>query len=115
MLEEEVTLQSEYVHVVPPKSLKRYAATRPFSGVLAPQPNKTAAAGVELSLAHAVARHPARRAARRCAAALTTSKRACYLRGAGDAQGAHPSLDPTLPKLRLEGVCSASTSGAAAG
>lgn len=109
LLEGDVSLQAEQVQLVSPKNLKRYIADPTFLGVLAPHPNKTRGLlEVELSLAHGV---------------LDT-----LLGGAGEAVALRPltdieegvltyvvletlkvltpSLDPTMPKLRLEGVSS---------
>ena len=41
MLEEPVSVQAEYVHVVPMSQLQHYIGETTFLAVLAPQPNKT--------------------------------------------------------------------------
>jgi flagellar motor switch protein FliM len=107
MLEEKVSLQAEYVHVVPMSQLKHYVGDTTFLAVLTPQPNKTRGLlEVELGLAHHAID--------------------MLLGGAGDAvalrpltdieegvmtyliietlKALSPSLDPSLPKLRIEGV-----------
>jgi type III secretion system YscQ/HrcQ family protein len=107
LLEEEVSLQTEYVHVVPLSKLRRYVGEPTFLAVLTPQPNKTRGLlEVELGLAHL---------------ALDL-----LLGGAGDTvalrpltdieegvmtyviietlKALAPNLDPSLPKLRIEGV-----------
>ncbi len=109
LLEEEVSLSAEYVHVVSPKNLRRYVGEPTFLGVLAPQPNKTRGLlEVELSLAHAV-----------LDILLGGAGEAVALRPLTDIEegvltyvlletlkALTPNLDPSLPKLRLEGVCS---------
>ncbi len=107
MLEEDVSLSVEYAHIVPPTKLRRYVGEPTFLAVLAPSPNKTRGLlEVELGLAHMAID--------------------MLLGGTGEAVGLRPltdieegvmtyvlietlkalapSLDPTLPKLRIEGV-----------
>ncbi|MFZ5441659.1 MAG: type III secretion system cytoplasmic ring protein SctQ [Myxococcota bacterium] len=107
MLEEQVSMQAEYVHVVPMSQLQHYIASPTFLAVLTPQPNKTRGLlEVELGLAHHAID--------------------LLLGGAGDAvalrpltdieegvmtyviietlKALSPTLDPSLPKLRIEGV-----------
>lgn len=107
MLEEQVSMSAEYVHVVPMSQLQHYVGEPTFLAVLAPQPNKTRGLlEVELGLAH----H-----------AIDT-----LLGGAGEAvalrpltdieegvmtyviietlKAFSPSIDPALPKLRIEGI-----------
>lgn len=107
MLEEQVSLQAEYVHVVPMSQLQHYVGETTFLAVLAPQPNKTRGLlEVELGLAHHAID--------------------LLLGGAGDTvalrpltdieegvmtyviietlKALSPTLDPSLPKLRIEGV-----------
>lgn len=109
MLEEQVSLQAEYVHVVPMSQLQHYVGETTFLAVLAPQPNKTRGLlEVELGLAHHAID--------------------LLLGGAGDAvalrpltdieegvmtyvvietlKALSPTIDPSLPKLRIEGVVS---------
>jgi flagellar motor switch protein FliM len=107
ILEENVSLQAEYVHLVPMSALRRYVGEPTCLAVLAPLPNKTRGLmELELSLAH-----------------LAID---LMLGGAGEAVGLRPltdleegmmtyllietlkalspSLDPALPRLRLESV-----------
>jgi flagellar motor switch protein FliM len=107
LLEEEVTLKLEQVHMVPPSTLRRFVSAPTFLAVLAPQPNKARGfIEVELALAHVVIDK--------------------LLGGAGDAvpmraltdieegvlmyvllevmRDLAPHLDPSLPRLRLESV-----------
>jgi flagellar motor switch protein FliM len=107
MLEEKVSLQVEYAHVVPMSQLQHYVGETTFLAVLTPQPNKTRGLlEVELGLAHHAID--------------------MLLGGAGDAvalrpltdieegvmtyliietlKALSPSLDASLPKLRIEGV-----------
>lgn len=109
MLEEHVSLQAEYVHVVPMSQLQHYVGETTFLAVLAPQPNKTRGLlEVELGLAHHAID--------------------LLLGGAGDTvalrpltdieegvmtyviietlKALSPNVDPSLPKLRIEGVVS---------
>ncbi len=109
LLEEDVHLSTEYVHVVSPKNLRRYVGEPTFLGVLAPQPNKTRGLlEVELGLAHAALNM-----------LLGGAGEAVALRPLTDIEegvltyvvletlkALTPSLDPSLPKLRLEGVVS---------
>lgn len=107
ILDEEVSLSAEYVHVVPLTKLRHYVGEPTFLAVLTPQPNKTRGLlEVELGLAHMAID--------------------MLLGGAGDAvslrpltdieegvmtyviietlRALAPSLDPNLPKLRIEGL-----------
>lgn len=107
MLEEQVSLQAEYVHVVPMSKLQRYVGETTFLAVLTPQPNKTRGLlEVELGLAHhaidmllggtgeAVALRP-----------LTDIEEGVMTYVIIETLKAlAPSLDPSLPKLRIEGV-----------
>ena len=108
MLEEEVQLTTDYVHVVAPNKLRRYVSDPAFLAVLAPQPNKTRGfLEVELGLAHVV-----------IDMLLGGAGEAVSLRPLTDIEegvmtyviietlkALSPALDPTLPRLRLEGVC----------
>lgn len=108
MFEEEVALTTEYVHVVAPKNLRRYVGEPTFLGVLAPQPNKTRGfLEVELGLAHVA-----------IDMLLGGAGEAISLRPLTDIEegvmgyvlietlkALAPSLDPSLPRLRLEGIC----------
>lgn len=107
MLEEQVSVQAEYVHVVPMSQLQHYIGETTFLAVLAPQPNKTRGLlEVELGLAHhaidmllggageAVALRP-----------LTDIEEGVMTYVIIETLKAlAPSLDPALPKLRIEGV-----------
>ena len=107
MLEEPVSVQAEYVHVVPMSQLQHYIGETTFLAVLAPQPNKTRGLlEVELGLAHhaidmllggageAVALRP-----------LTDIEEGVMTYVIIETLKAlSPSLDPALPKLRIEGV-----------
>jgi flagellar motor switch protein FliM len=107
MLEEEVSIHAEYVHVVPMSQLQHYIGETTFLAVLAPQPNKTRGLlEVELGLAHhaidmllggageAVALRP-----------LTDIEEGVMTYVIIETLKAlSPSLDPSLPKLRIEGV-----------
>jgi len=108
MFEEDVTLHTEYVHVVAPKALRRYVGDPTFLAVLAPQPNKTRGfLEVEVGLAHAA-----------IDMLLGGAGEAVSLRPLTDIEegvmgyvlietlkALAPSLDPSLPRLRLEGIC----------
>ncbi len=107
MLEEPVSMQAEYVHVVPMSQLQHYIGETTFLAVLAPQPNKTRGLlEVELGLAHhaidmllggageAVALRP-----------LTDIEEGVMTYVIIETLKAlSPSLDPSLPKLRIEGI-----------
>lgn len=107
MLEEEVSLQADYVHVVPMSQLQHYVGETTFLAVLTPQPNKTRGLlEVELGLAHHA-----------IDMLLGGSGDAVALRPLTDLEegvmtyliietlkALSPSLDPGLPKLRIEGV-----------
>src|SRR5262249_55456673 len=54
LVEEDVSLTVDYVHVVATRNLRRYIGDPTFMAVLAPQPNKTRGfLEIELGLAHA--------------------------------------------------------------
>ncbi|MEW5739331.1 MAG: type III secretion system cytoplasmic ring protein SctQ [Myxococcota bacterium] len=107
MLEEQVSLQTEYVHVVPLAKLRRYIGEPTFLAVLTPQPNKTRGLlEIELGLAHQA-----------IDMLLGGAGEAVALRPLTDIEegvmtyviietlkALAPSLDPSLPKLRIEGV-----------
>lgn len=107
MLEQEVTIAAEYAHIVPPSKLRRYVGEPTFLAILAPQPNKTRGLlEVELGLAHQV-----------IDLLLGGTGEAVGLRPLTDIEegvmtyviietlkALSPSLDPSLPKLRVEGV-----------
>lgn len=107
MLEEQVSMQAEYIHVVPMTQLQHYIGETTFLAVLAPQPNKTRGLlEVELGLAHhaidmllggageAVALRP-----------LTDIEEGVMTYVIIETLKAlAPSIDPALPKLRIEGV-----------
>ncbi len=107
LLDEEVSLQTEYVHVVPLSKLRRYVGEPTFLAVLTPQPNKTRGLlEVELGLAHlaldlllggtgdSVALRP-----------LTDIEEGVMTYVIIETLKAlAPNLDPSLPKLRIEGV-----------
>ena len=107
MLEEQVSLTAEYVHVVPMSQLKHYIGEPTFLSVLTPQPNKTRGLlEVELGLAHhaidmllggtgeAVALRP-----------LTDIEEGVMTYVIIETLKAlAPAIDPALPKLRIEGV-----------
>jgi flagellar motor switch protein FliM len=107
MLDERISLTSEYVHFIHPSKLRKYVADPTFLGVLAPIPNKARALlEVDIGLAHW---------------AIDT-----LLGGTGEAVGLRPltdieegvmtfvvletlkalspAIDSSLPKLRLETV-----------
>ncbi len=108
LFEEDVSLATEYVHVVTPKNLRRYVGEPTFLAVLAPQPNKTRGfLEVEVGLAHIA-----------IDMLLGGSGEAVSLRPLTDIEegvmgyvlietlkALAPSLDPSLPRLRLEGIC----------
>jgi len=108
LLEEEVHLTADYVHVVPTRNLRRYVGDPTFLAVLAPQPNKTRGfLEIELGLAHVA-----------IDMLLGGAGEAVSLRPLTDIEegvmtyviletlkALAPSVDPSLPKLRLEGVC----------
>ncbi|MBL9037377.1 MAG: type III secretion system cytoplasmic ring protein SctQ [Archangium sp.] len=107
MLDEKVSLSAEAAHVVHPSNLRRYVGDPTFLAVLAPLPNKTRGLlEVELGLAHmaidmllggsgdAVALRP-----------LTDIEQGVMTYVLIETLKAFaPSLDPALPKLRLESV-----------
>jgi type III secretion system YscQ/HrcQ family protein len=103
-----VHLTADYVHVVPTRNLRRYVGDPTFLAVLAPQPNKTRGfLEIELGLAHVA-----------IDMLLGGAGEAISLRPLTDIEegvmtyviletlkALAPSVDPSLPKLRLEGVC----------
>ncbi len=107
MLEEEISIQAEYVHVVPMTQLRHYIGDTTFLAVLTPQPNKVRGLlEVELGLAHHA-----------IDLLLGGAGEAIALRPLTDIEEGvmtyliietlkvlSPSLDPSLPKLRIEGV-----------
>jgi flagellar motor switch protein FliM len=107
LLEEEVSLTADYVHVVATRNLRRYIGDPTFLAVLAPQPNKTRGfLEVELGLAHAA-----------IDMLLGGGGEAISLRPLTDLEegvmtyviietlkALSPTVDPSLPRLRLEGV-----------
>ena len=107
MLEEQVSLQTEYVHVVPLPKLRRYIGEPTFLAVLTPQPNKTRGLlEIEIGLAHQA-----------IDMLLGGAGEAVALRPLTDIEegvmtyviietlkALAPALDPSLPKLRIEGV-----------
>jgi type III secretion system YscQ/HrcQ family protein len=107
ILEEKVSLQADYVHIVPMARLQHYLGETTFLAVLAPQPNKTRALlEVELGLAHhaidlllggageTVALRP-----------LTDIEEGVMTYVIIETLKAlSPSLDPALPRLRIEGL-----------
>jgi flagellar motor switch protein FliM len=107
MLEENVSLQAEYVHIVPFSRLRRYIGEPTFLAVLAPQPHKTRGLlEVELGLAH-----------RAIDLLLGGAGEAMALRPLTDIEegvmtyviietlkALAPTLDPSLPSLRIEGM-----------
>lgn len=108
LLEEEVQLTTDYVHVVPTRNLRRYVGDPTFLAVLAPAPNKTRGfLEVELGLAHVA-----------IDMLLGGAGEAISLRPLTDIEegvmtyviletlkSLAPTVDPSLPKLRLESVC----------
>ncbi len=108
LFEEEVELTADYVHVVATRNLRRYVGDPTFMAILAPQPNKTRGfLEVELGLAHQA-----------IDLLLGGGGEAVSLRPLTDLEegvmtyviietlkALAPSVDPTLPRLRLEGVC----------
>jgi flagellar motor switch protein FliM len=107
LLEEEVSLTADYVHVVATRNLRKYIGDPTFLAVLAPQPNKTRGfLEVELGLAHAA-----------IDMLLGGGGEAISLRPLTDLEegvmtyviietlkALSPTVDPSLPRLRLEGV-----------
>lgn len=107
LLEDEVALTVDYVHVVSPKNLRRYIGEPTFLTVLSAIPNRTRGLlEVELSLAHAA-----------IDLLLGGAGEAVALRPLTDIEEGvmtyviletlkafAPGLDPSLPRLRLEGV-----------
>lgn len=107
MLDENVSLHAEYVHMVPFARLRRYVGEPTFLAVLAPSPHKTRGlVEVELGLAHraidlllggtgdAIAVRP-----------LTDIEEGVMTYVIIEAMKVlAPALDPTLPVLRIEGM-----------
>lgn len=107
MLDEPVSLETEFVHLVPVSRLRRYVGSPTFLAVLTPHPNKTRGLlEVELGLAHQA-----------IDMLLGGTGEAVALRPLTDIEEGvmtyviiellkvlTPSLDPSLPKLRIEGV-----------
>lgn len=108
LLDADVSLSVDYVHVVQPRALRKYIGDPTFLAVLAPQPHKTRGfLEVDLGLAHAA-----------IDMLLGGSGEALALRPLTDIEEGvmtyviievlksfAPTLDPALPRLRLEGVC----------
>lgn len=108
MIDEKVTLATESVHVVNPAKARRFVSDPTFLAVLAPLPNKTRGLlEVELGLAHMV-----------IDMLLGGAGEAVALRPLTDIEEGvltyvlietlkvlAPTIDPALPKLRLESVC----------
>jgi flagellar motor switch protein FliM len=107
ILDDNVSLHAEYVHVVPLSKLRHYVGEPTFLAVLSPQPNKTRGLlEVELGLAHMA-----------IDMLLGGAGEAMALRPLTDIEegvmtyviietlkALAPSLDPSLPKLRIEGL-----------
>ncbi len=108
MIQEKVSLATESVHVVNPAKARRFVSDPTFLAVLAPLPNKTRGLlEVELGLAHMV-----------IDMLLGGAGEAVALRPLTDIEEGvltyvlietlkvlAPTLDPALPKLRLESIC----------
>lgn len=107
LLEKSVTLQTEYIHVVTPAKVRQYVGEPTFLAVIAPQPNKTRGLlEVEIGLAHTA-----------IDMLLGGAGEAVELRPLTDIEEGvmmyllietmrmlAPALDPSLPKLRVEGM-----------
>lgn len=107
LMEESVSLQAEYVHIVPPSKVRQYVSEPTFLAVLAPQPNKTRGLlEVEINLAHtaidmlmggageAVALRP-----------LTDIEEGVMTYVIIETLKAlAPTMDQNMPKLRIEGL-----------
>ncbi len=107
LMEEPVSLQAEYVHIVPPSKVRQYVSEPTFLAVLAPQPNKTRGLlEVEINLAHtaidmlmggageAVALRP-----------LTDIEEGVMTYVIIETLKAlAPTMDQNMPKLRVEGL-----------
>ncbi len=107
LFQETVSLQAEYVHIVPLSKLRRYVGEPTFLAVLTPQPNKTRGLlEVELGLAHLA-----------LDMLLGGAGEAVALRPLTDIEegvmtyviietlkALAPSIDPSLPRLRIESV-----------
>ena len=108
LFDEEVRMGIDYIHVVPPKQLRRYVGHPTFLAVIAPLPHKTRGfLEVELGLAHAV-----------IDMLLGGAGETLSLRPLTDIEegvmsyvlletlkALAPGLEPGLPRLRLEGLC----------
>ncbi|MHB8876593.1 MAG: type III secretion system cytoplasmic ring protein SctQ [Myxococcaceae bacterium] len=108
LFDDEVRMVQDYVHVIPPKALKKYVSDPTFLAVLAPMPHKTRGfLEVELGLAHAA-----------IDMLLGGAGETVALRPLTDIEqgvmsyliietlkALAPSVDPGLPRLRLEGLC----------
>lgn len=108
LLEEDVSLSLDYVHVVAPAQLKSYVGEPTFLAVVAPKPHKTRGfLEVELGLAHAVLDTLLGGAGEAVALrALTDLEEGVMTYVILEALKAlSPAIDPALPKLKLEGVC----------
>ncbi len=109
LFDEDVRMVLDYVHVIPPKQLRKYVGEPTFMAVLAPLPHKTRGfMEVDLSLAHAA-----------IDMLLGGAGETVALRPLTDIEEGvmtyvlietlktlAPSLDPGLPRLRLEGLVS---------
>ncbi|MBI3186078.1 MAG: type III secretion system cytoplasmic ring protein SctQ [Myxococcales bacterium] len=107
LFEEEVRMFVDYVHVIPPRALRKYVGEPTFMAALAPQPHKTRGfMEVDLALAHAA-----------IDMLLGGAGETVALRPLSDIEegvmsyvilemlkALSPDLDPGLPKLRLEGL-----------
>ena len=108
MIDENVSLGAESMHVVSPTKARRFLSDPTFLAVLAPLPNKTRGLlEIELGLAHMI-----------IDMLLGGAGEAVALRPLTDIEEGvityvlietlkvlAPSVDPSLPKLRLESVC----------
>lgn len=107
MLEEEVSLHADYVHVVPMSQLQHYIGETTFLAVLAPQPNKTRGLlEVELGLAHHAIDMLLGGAGETVALRPLTDIEEGVMTYViiETLKALSPSLDPSIPKLRIEGV-----------
>ena len=108
LFDEEVRMGIDYIHVVPPRQLRRYVGQPTFLAVIAPLPHKTRGfLEVELGLAHAV-----------IDLLLGGAGETVSLRPLTDIEegvmsyvlletlkALAPGIEPGLPRLRLEGLC----------
>ncbi len=107
MLEEPVSVQVEYVHVVPMSQLQHYIGETTFLAVLAPQPNKTRGLlEVELGLAHHAIDMLLGGAGETVALRPLTDIEEGVMTYViiETLKALSPALDPSVPKLRIEGV-----------